>query len=37
LRPNNSTTAIRSWDPVEVRSWWMNCTLRVTAVENPMQ
>ena len=20
LRPNNSTTAIRSWDPVEVRS-----------------
>ena len=37
LRPNSSTMAMRSWDPAEVRSWWMNSTLRVTAVEKPMQ
>ena len=37
LRPNSSTTAIRSWLPAGVRSEWMHSTLRVTAVENPMQ
>ncbi len=36
-RPNTSTTASRSCEPALVRSWWMKITVRVTAVENPMQ
>jgi hypothetical protein len=37
LRPKSSTTAIRSCEPAGVRSEWMSSTLRVTAVEKPMQ
>jgi hypothetical protein len=36
-RPKTSTTARRSCDPALVRSWWMKLTVRVTAVEKPMQ
>ena len=37
LRPNSSTMAMRSWEPLGVRSAVMKSTLRVTAVLNPMQ
>ncbi len=36
-RPNTSTMASRSCDPALVRSWWMKMTVRVMAVEKPMQ
>ena len=36
-RPNTSTTARRSCEPALVRSWWMKITVRVIAVEKPMQ
>jgi len=37
FRPNSSMTAMRSWLPVLVRSWWMNSTVRVMAVLKPRQ
>jgi hypothetical protein len=36
-RPKTSTTVSRSCEPALVRSWWTKFTVRVTAVENPMQ